>query len=99
MRRFVDAHHVVPWDDLGPTDMDNLMLLCRAHHRLFHEGEYRIDRLGKGRFTFCRPDGRVIAPPALRADPATGPPAQGTPTAEGRGDRFDLGLTLDALAS
>jgi hypothetical protein len=99
MRRFVNAHHVVPWDDLGPTDMDNLMLLCAAHHRLFHEGEYRIDRLGHGRFTFRRPDGRVIAPPPLRAEPATGPPPRGTPVAGDGGGRFDLGLTIDALIS
>jgi hypothetical protein len=99
MRRFVDAHHVVPWDDHGPTDMDNLMLLCTAHHRLFHEGAYRIDRLGGGRFTFRRPDGRIIAPPPLRAEPGTGPPATQVPRAEGGGERFDLGLTIDALVS
>lgn len=100
MRRFVDAHHVVPWEDQGPTDMDNLLLLCSGHHRLFHEGAYRIDRHGSGRFTFRRPDGRVIAPPPLHASaPGTGPPARGTPRAEGGGERFDLGLTLDALAS
>lgn len=98
MRRFVDAHHVVPWEADGPTDMDNLLLLCPAHHRLFHEGVYRIDRHGGGRFTFLRPDGRVVAPPPLRADPGTGPPARGTPRAEGGGERFDLALTLDALA-
>lgn len=98
MRRFVDAHHVVAWEDDGPTDMDNLLLLCPTHHRLFHEGEYRIDALGGGRFTFRRPDGRAIAPAALRAA-GTGPPPRGTPRAEGGGAPFDLGLTIDALAS
>lgn len=99
MRRFVDAHHVVPWDDLGPTNMDNLMLLCRAHHTLFHEGEYRIDRHGNGEFTFRRPDGRVIEPPPLRAPPPTGSPPTANPAAEGGGEPFDLALTIDALAS
>lgn len=99
MRRFVDAHHVVPWDDRGATDMDNLMLLCAAHHRSFHEGEYRIDALGGGDFTFRGPDGRIIAPPPLRAEPGAAPPASQVPRAEGGGARFDLGLTIDALVS
>ena len=31
-----DAHHVVFWEDFGPTDIDNLVLLCRHHHRSVH---------------------------------------------------------------
>ncbi|HVE74399.1 MAG TPA: HNH endonuclease signature motif containing protein, partial [Mycobacteriales bacterium] len=31
-----DAHHVVPLSEGGPTVMDNLVLLCRRHHRLWH---------------------------------------------------------------
>jgi hypothetical protein len=78
--------------------MDNLLLLCPTHHRLFHEGAYTLDVLGDGQFTFRRPDGRVIAPPPLKARPDA-PPAPGDPRAEGGGERFDLGLTLDALLS
>jgi hypothetical protein len=26
------AHHVIPWTDGGPTDLDNLALLCLRHH-------------------------------------------------------------------
>jgi hypothetical protein len=97
MRRFVDAHHVIPWDDLGPTDMDNLMLLCPTHHRLFHEGEYRITGHGGGRFTFFKPDGRPIITPALHAEPATGPPPPGNPRAESGGAPYDLAYTIDGL--
>jgi Domain of unknown function (DUF222)/HNH endonuclease len=32
-----DAHHVVPWASGGPTDLDNLTLLCRTHHTATHE--------------------------------------------------------------
>ena len=32
--RFVDAHHIHHWADGGETSMDNLVLLCRTHHRL-----------------------------------------------------------------
>jgi len=31
-----DAHHVVHWADGGPTSLDNLVLLCRRHHREAH---------------------------------------------------------------
>jgi hypothetical protein len=36
--RFVDAHHVRHWAQGGETSLDNLVLLCRDHHRLVHEG-------------------------------------------------------------
>jgi hypothetical protein len=39
-----DAHHVVPWEHGGCSDQDNLVLLCRRHHRLVHEGGWHIER-------------------------------------------------------
>jgi len=32
-----DAHHVTHWADGGQTDLTNLRLLCRTHHRKTHE--------------------------------------------------------------
>jgi hypothetical protein len=92
------AHHAKPWELGGPTDMDNLVLLCPTHHRLFHEGAYTLDVHGDGQFTFRRPDGRAIAPPPLKAQPDA-PPAPGDPRAEGGGEPFDLGYAIDALLS
>jgi hypothetical protein len=40
--RFCDAHHIVWWEHLGPTDLDNLVLLCRFHHVLTHTGLYEV---------------------------------------------------------
>jgi len=60
--RFVDAHHVRHWSAGGETRLDNLLLLCSRHHRLVHEGGYRIDKDFRDRWTFRRPDG--IAVPA-----------------------------------
>jgi hypothetical protein len=37
-RRFLDAHHLVHCAHGGETGKDNLILLCRHHHRLVHEG-------------------------------------------------------------
>ena len=33
---WTDAHHIKHWANGGPTVMNNLVLLCRSHHRLMH---------------------------------------------------------------
>lgn len=38
-----DIHHLIPWSEGGPTSLDNLVMLCRHHHGLVHEGGWRID--------------------------------------------------------
>jgi hypothetical protein len=35
-------HHLVEWDDLGPTDMANLVPLCSFHHHRAHEGRWQL---------------------------------------------------------
>ncbi len=40
--RFVDAHHIRHWADGGETSMNNLVLLCRRHHRLVHEEGFGV---------------------------------------------------------
>ncbi len=37
-----DAHHVVFWDHLGGTDIDNMVLLCRHHHNAIHSGALSV---------------------------------------------------------
>ena len=39
---WTQAHHIVHWIDGGATDTDNLVLLCRRHHWMVHEGGYAI---------------------------------------------------------
>ncbi len=58
--RFVDAHHIRHWADGGETSIDNLVLLCRHHHRLVHEGGFGVEYKGGGNIRFKRPDGRAI---------------------------------------
>ena len=55
--RFTDAHHVRHWADGGETSLDNCLLLCRHHHRLVHEGGWRVDWWGRGRPVFFDPRG------------------------------------------
>lgn len=58
--RFVDAHHIVHWADGGETNLDNLVLLCRHHHRLVHEGRFGLQSLPGGDMEFTTPDGKRI---------------------------------------
>lgn len=41
--RWMQAHHLHHWAQGGPTNLDNLVLLCHFHHRLVHEGRWRTD--------------------------------------------------------
>ena len=59
--KYVDAHHITHWADGGETKMDNLVLLCRHHHRLVHEGGYAV-RMMPGGAEFTDPAGRIIDP-------------------------------------
>ena len=63
--RFTDAHHIEHWADGGETRLENLLLLCRRHHRAVHEGRARVCRGADDSVAFFRPDGRVLydAPP------------------------------------
>jgi hypothetical protein len=33
--QWCQAHHVIPWQNGGPTSLDNATLLCGHHHRSF----------------------------------------------------------------
>ena len=37
-----DAHHIIHWLDGGPTDLDNLVLLCHRHHHHLHQYGYKM---------------------------------------------------------
>lgn len=40
--KHLDAHHLIPWSEGGPTDIEGLALLCRRHHVMVHEGGLRV---------------------------------------------------------
>jgi hypothetical protein len=58
--RGVQAHHVIHWAHGGSTDIDNLVLLCRYHHRLVHEGGFRVVKDARSELRFIRPTGHPI---------------------------------------
>jgi hypothetical protein len=43
-----DGHHLRHWIDGGPTAFWNVWLVCRPHHRLVHEGGWRLERANDG---------------------------------------------------
>ena len=64
--RRCDAHHVEHWIDGGSTSLDNLVLLCRRHHRSVHEGGFELRQHRDGTATFLRPNGALLeTAPAL----------------------------------
>ena len=72
-QRYVEAHHVEHWIDGGETRLDNLVLLCSAHHRLLHHRAFRIVAEDDG-LVFVSRDGEVIEPALRPQFPATLPP-------------------------
>jgi len=68
-----EAHHLKHWADGGKTSLENLVLLCRRHHRAVHEEGYRIEHTAGGELRFFRPQGweipAVPPPPPLVEDP------------------------------
>ena len=48
-RTGLQAHHLEHWADGGRTDMANLVLLCRRHHRLHHDGVITIGVIATNR--------------------------------------------------
>jgi hypothetical protein len=72
--RYADAHHIVHWGQGGPTDIDNLVLLCGAHHRLIHEGGWRIGGKPGRDLQFYDPRGRPAFQPRPELPAASGFP-------------------------
>ncbi len=108
--RFLHAHHIRHWAKGGPTTLENLVQLCSYHHRLVHEGGFRVESSDRGAVRFRRPDGRVVAPaPECRRvrGPALGEQHrargievdQNTCRPLSAGDRLDYGLAVEVLTA
>ncbi|WP_073266690.1 HNH endonuclease [Cryptosporangium aurantiacum] len=59
---WTQAHHIIPWSHGGPTDMNNLILLCGFHHHRVHDEGWTLEFDGR-ELTIRRPDGTILDPP------------------------------------
>jgi hypothetical protein len=71
--RGLHAHHIQHWEDGGPTDLTNLVLLCPYHHRAHHRGTITITGPPE-RLTVTDSDGRTLSPGSLARPPNRPPP-------------------------
>ena len=69
---FCEAHHIVEWLDGGPTDIENLALLCTKHHHAVHDQNQRLVRAGP-RSWHTRPKPTTGTRPPRSAPTRAGP--------------------------
>ena len=72
--RGLHAHHIRHWEDGGPTDLSNLVLVCPFHHRLHHRGIITIAGPAH-HLTVTDSAGRALRAGSLARPPTTPPPA------------------------
>ena len=71
--RGLHAHHVRHWEDGGPTELLNLVLLCPFHHRLHHSGGITISGPAD-HLVVTDADGQPLSGASLARPPTTPPP-------------------------
>jgi hypothetical protein len=74
---YLKAHHIVFEAAGGPTQLDNLVLLCQTHHTLIHQPGWQLTRDRNGKLWFRAPGGRVVLPSPKRPPPRGSPPPGG----------------------
>jgi hypothetical protein len=61
---YTEAHHVQPWQDGGPTEPQNLVLLCGWHHHRVHDQHWTLRYHHRtNTVTAYRPDGSQLSLP------------------------------------
>lgn len=55
---FLHAHHIEHWSRGGPTNLENLVLVCSFHHKLVHEYGWNVALGEPGQVHWFRPGGR-----------------------------------------
>ncbi len=71
-----DAHHIIWWDEGGPTDITNLVLLCPKCHKKVHKQGYQVINGPCGQYRFRSPKRRSDGVLPRGPTPAYSPVAQ-----------------------
>jgi len=111
--RYVEAHHIKHWADGGETSLDNLVTLCRFHHRQLHSGIFSISATRKHnaqQLTFFNSSGEEIENnyfpqfPDVPAETSLLELGQLAPqvhantcVSKWQGERIDYGMAVDGL--
>jgi hypothetical protein len=53
-----EGHHVIHWEDGGPTNLGNLVLLCSKHHHVVHHRDWHLELKPDGTVVVTEPTGR-----------------------------------------
>jgi hypothetical protein len=53
--RWCDGHHIEHWVHGGKTNIRNLVLVCKRHHRLLHHSEWEVRMTSSGIPEFIPP--------------------------------------------
>ncbi|WP_062541220.1 HNH endonuclease signature motif containing protein, partial [Mycobacterium celatum] len=72
--RGLHAHHIRHWEDGGPTELANLVLVCPYHHRLHHRGDITITGTAED-LLVTDSDGQRLRAGSLARPPKRPPPA------------------------
>ncbi|AFJ37615.1 HNH endonuclease signature motif containing protein [Mycobacterium sp. MOTT36Y] len=72
--RGLHAHHLWHWEDGGPTELANLVLVCPYHHRAHHRGDITLTGPAHD-LTVTDDTGRPLSPGSLARPPSLPPPA------------------------
>ena len=96
---------MIHWEHGGPTQLENLILLCHFHHHVVHEGGWNV--IGApGGWQFIDANGNQHAAPVLRL-PTTAPLAETEAISKngpagplaGTGERVSTDFIADVLVT
>jgi hypothetical protein len=91
-----EGHHIVPWQQRQRTNLDDVVLLCRYHHHLVHEGSWRLEGTARN-LRVLRPDGSVhhADRPDAWGAPPTGASGAASPNESHQGVPHARGTLFD----
>ncbi|MDE0121824.1 MAG: DUF222 domain-containing protein, partial [bacterium] len=63
------SHHIIHWQDGGPTNLDNMCLLCSRCHHNVHDRDWRVEQTPTGAYRLRPPPTGRTRPPHSKHQP------------------------------